>query len=125
MRILITGATGLIGSSLTARLLALSHHITVLTRDERRARARLGDQPSYWQTLDDRQSLDDFDAVIDLAGEPIADKRWSAQQKQRLCRSRWDLTERLAQLIKAGSTPPGVLISGSAVGYYGDQGRRW
>lgn len=123
MRILITGATGLIGSSLTARLLALSHHITVLTRDERRARARLGDRPSYWQTLDDRQSLDDFDAVINLAGEPIADKRWSAQQKERLCRSRWDLTERLAQLIKAGSTPPGVLISGSAVGYYGDQGQ--
>ncbi|MBN5321250.1 TIGR01777 family oxidoreductase [Serratia marcescens] len=123
MRILITGATGLIGSSLTARLLALSHHITVLTRDERRARARLGDQPRYWQTLDDRQSLDDFDAVINLAGEPIADKRWSPQQKERLCHSRWDLTERLAKLIKAGSTPPGVLISGSAVGYYGDQGQ--
>lgn len=49
--------------------------------------------------------------MINLAGEPIADKRWSAQQKQRLCHSRWDLTERLAQLIKAGSTPPGVLIS--------------
>lgn len=106
MRILITGATGLIGSSLTARLLALSHHITVLTRDERRARARLGDRPSYWRTLDDRQSLDEFDAVINLAGEPIADKRWSAQQKERLCRSRWDLTERLAKLIKAGRTPP-------------------
>ena len=124
MRILITGATGLIGSSLTAGCWRF-HHITVLTRDERRARAELGDQPSYWQTLDDRQSLDDFDAVINLAGEPIADKRWSAQQKQRLCHSRWDLTERLAQLIKAGSTPPGVLISGSAVGYYGDGDRRW
>ena len=105
MRILITGATGLIGSSLTARLLALSPHYGA---DARRtaSRARLGDQPSYWQTLDDRQSLDDFDAVINLAGEPIADKRWSAQQKQRLCHSRWDLTERLAQLIRPAARRP-------------------
>ncbi|CAI0704630.1 Epimerase family protein SA0724 [Serratia entomophila] len=123
MRVLITGATGLIGSSLTTRLLALSHQITVLTRDPQRARSRLGDRPTYRQTLDDCTSLDEFDAVINLAGEPIADKRWSAAQKERLCHSRWDLTERLAALIGAGSAPPSVLISGSAVGYYGDQGQ--
>lgn len=123
MRILITGAAGLIGSSLTARLLALSHQLTVLTRDPQRARSRLGDQPNYRQTLDDYRSLDEFDAVLNLAGEPIADKRWSAEQKKRLCYSRWDLTERLATLINAGSTPPRVLISGSAIGYYGDQGQ--
>lgn len=123
MRILITGAAGLIGSSLTARLLTLSHQLTVLTRDPQRARSRLGDQPTYRQTLDDYRSLDEFDAVLNLAGEPIADKRWSAEQKKRLCYSRWDLTERLATLINAGSTPPRVLISGSAIGYYGDQGQ--
>lgn len=123
MRILITGAAGLIGSSLTARLLTLSHQLTVLTRDPQHARSRLGDQPTYRQTLDDYRSLDEFDAVLNLAGEPIADKRWSAEQKKRLCYSRWDLTERLATLINAGSTPPRVLISGSAIGYYGDQGQ--
>ncbi|MGB8663179.1 MAG: TIGR01777 family oxidoreductase [Serratia inhibens] len=123
MRILITGATGLIGSSLTQRLLSLSHSITVLTSDVQRARERFGEQVSYWSTLQDQTSLDGFDAVINLAGEPIADKRWSKVQKERLCHSRWDLTERLAALINAGSSPPGVLISGSAVGYYGDQGQ--
>lgn len=123
MRILITGATGLIGSSLTARLLGLSHQLTVLTRDPQRARSRLGDQPTYRQTLDDYRSLNEFDAVLNLAGEPIADQRWSAKQKKRLCYSRWDLTERLATMINASSTPPRVLISGSAVGYYGNQGQ--
>ncbi|MEE4407473.1 MULTISPECIES: TIGR01777 family oxidoreductase [unclassified Serratia (in: enterobacteria)] len=123
MRILITGATGLIGSSLTQRLLSLSHSITVLTRDVQRARERFGEQVSYWSTLQDQTSLDGFDAVINLAGEPIADKRWSKAHKERLCHSRWDLTERLAALINAGSSPPGVLISGSAAGYYGDQGQ--
>ncbi|MBL3522511.1 TIGR01777 family protein [Serratia plymuthica] len=123
MRILITGATGLIGSSLTQRLLSLSHSITVLTRDVQRAHERFGEQVSYWSTLQDQMSLDGFDAVINLAGEPIADKRWSKAQKERLCHSRWDLTERLAALINAGSSPPGVLISGSAAGYYGDQGQ--
>ncbi len=123
MRVLITGATGLIGSSLTQRLLGLSHQITVLSRNVQRARERFGEQVSYWSTLQDKPSLDDFDAVINLAGEPIADKRWSKAQKERLCHSRWDLTEQLVKLINAGSTPPGVLISGSATGYYGDQGQ--
>ncbi|WP_017893498.1 TIGR01777 family oxidoreductase [Serratia sp. S4] len=123
MRVLITGATGLIGSSLTQRLLGLSHQITVLSRNVQRARERFGEQVSYWSTLQDKPSLDGFDAVINLAGEPIADKRWSKAQKERLCHSRWDLTEQLVKLINASSTPPGVLISGSATGYYGDQGQ--
>ncbi|CAI0994407.1 Epimerase family protein SA0724 [Serratia proteamaculans] len=123
MRILITGATGLIGSSLTQRLLGLSHQITVLSRNVQRAREQFGEQANYWSTLQDQPSLDGFDAVINLAGEPIADKRWSKAQKERLCHSRWDLTEQLAKLINAGSAPPSVLISGSAIGYYGDQGQ--
>lgn len=123
MRILITGATGLIGSSLTRQLLHLSHEVTVLSRNVKRAQEKFGQQVSYWPSLSDQPSLDGFDAVINLAGEPIADKRWSQAQKERLCHSRWDLTERLATLINASATPPAVLISGSAVGYYGDQGQ--
>ncbi|MDX5629241.1 MULTISPECIES: TIGR01777 family oxidoreductase [unclassified Brenneria] len=122
MQLLITGGTGLIGRHLIQRLLLLSHRITVLTRTPERARTILGDRVEYWSTLHDKTSLNAFDGVINLAGEPIADKRWTAAQKQRLCQSRWELTEQLAKLINASSEPPSVFISGSAVGYYGDQG---
>ncbi|AHG18770.1 epimerase [Chania multitudinisentens RB-25] len=123
MRILITGATGLIGSSLTQQLLHLSHEVTVLTRNVKQAHGKFGEQVNYWPSLDDQHALNGFEAVINLAGEPIANKRWSKAQKERLCRSRWELTERLATLIKASATPPSVFISGSAAGYYGDQGQ--
>lgn len=123
MKILITGASGLIGRHLTETLLSQSHDITVLTRAPERATKILGPKVQLWSSLKDKTSLDGFDAVINLAGEPIADKRWTRDQKQKLCDSRWQLTEKLAQLIIASQQPPSVFISGSAVGYYGDQGQ--
>lgn len=123
MRILLTGATGLIGRNLTAFLLSQTHQVTALTRDPQRANHLFGQQVTYWSTLDDKDDLNDFDAVINLAGEPIAEKRWTSQQKEILCQSRWQITERLTTLIKASSQPPTVFISGSAVGFYGDQGQ--
>ena len=123
MKILITGATGLIGRRLTGRLVEQSHQITVLTRAPERAAKVLGSQVQLWETLDGKTSLDGFDVVINLAGEPIADKRWTKDHKALLCESRWQLTEKLAQLINSSQTPPQVFISGSAVGYYGDQGQ--
>ncbi|HBZ7486886.1 TPA: TIGR01777 family oxidoreductase, partial [Klebsiella pneumoniae] len=74
-------------------------------------------------SLNDITHLNDIDAVINLAGEPIADKRWSEEQKKLLCESRWQITERLSELINASETPPAVFLSGSAVGWYGDQGQ--
>ncbi|EIC84909.1 TIGR01777 family oxidoreductase [Serratia sp. M24T3] len=123
MKILITGASGLIGRRLTETLLSQSHQITVLTRAPERAAKILGPKVDLWPSLKDKTSLDGFDAVINLAGEPIADKRWTKEQKQKLCDSRWQMTEKLAQLINASQQPPAVFISGSAVGYYGDQGQ--
>ncbi|EHG7581442.1 MULTISPECIES: TIGR01777 family oxidoreductase [Citrobacter] len=122
MNILVTGGTGLIGGHLIPRLLALGHQVTVLTRSPEKARDRLDSRVALWTTLDDKKQLDDVDAVINLAGEPIADKRWSSAQKERLCQSRWRITQKLADLINASETPPSVLISGSATGYYGDLG---
>lgn len=125
MRILLTGGSGLIGRSLIPRLLQLAHQVTLLTRDPVRSHPLFADQVAYWQTLTDRTSLDGFDAVINLAGEPIVGKRWTAAQKVRLCQSRWQTTEQLVGLINNPSsvTPPSILISGSAVGFYGNQGQ--
>ncbi|WP_336219426.1 TIGR01777 family oxidoreductase [Citrobacter amalonaticus] len=122
MKILVTGGTGLIGGHLVPRLQAQGHQVIVLTRNLDKAQKLLDSQVTLWNTLEDKQDLDGIDAVINLAGEPIADKRWSAAQKERLCQSRWRITQKLAELINASETPPSVLISGSATGYYGDLG---
>ena len=122
MHILITGGTGLIGRHLIPRLLLLGHQISVVTRDVASARDKLDARVSLWSGLAQQHDLNGIDAVINLAGEPIADKRWTAQHKQQLCESRWQITERIASLINASSAPPAVLISGSATGFYGDTG---
>lgn len=122
MHILMTGGTGLIGRHLIPRLLTLGHQVSVVTRDVAAAREKLDAGVALWSGLAQQQNLDGIDAVINLAGEPIADKRWTEQQKQLLCESRWQITERIASLINASHSPPRVLISGSATGYYGDTG---
>ncbi|GAC34522.1 TIGR01777 family oxidoreductase [Paraglaciecola polaris] len=119
MRILITGGTGLIGSNLIPKL--KPNEITVVTRNVSQAELVLGHKVTLISSLDDFENLDDFHVVINLAGEPIADKRWSPEQKKRIEHSRWDMTEKLVSLIKAGSAPPSLFISGSAIGYYGRQ----
>ncbi|MGG7444757.1 TIGR01777 family oxidoreductase [Kosakonia oryzendophytica] len=122
MKILITGGTGLIGRHLIPRLLELGHSVTVVTRNPAKAQQLLDARVSLWKGLSEQTHLNDIDAVINLAGEPIADKRWNEQQKQRLCNSRWEITQQLVDLIHASDNPPQVLISGSAAGYYGDLG---
>ncbi|MCX8956633.1 TIGR01777 family oxidoreductase [Erwinia psidii] len=121
MHILLTGGTGLIGSHLIPHLLQRGHQLSVVTRDVAGAHRKLGDNVNLWSGLDQQRDLNGIDAVINLAGEPVADKRWTEQQKKRLCHSRWHITGQLAALIKASNTPPTVFISGSATGYYGDR----
>ena len=94
----------------------------MVTRSPEKARQLLGSGIDIWKGLTEHQDLNGFDAVINLAGEPIADKRWTKEHKQRLCNSRWNITQRLVDMVKASDTPPSVFISGSASGYYGDLG---
>jgi len=122
MRILITGGTGLIGRHLCKALLAEGHQLTVLSRHPETVAAKCGDAVQAMATLDEWQPGLAFDAVINLAGEPIVDARWSAQRKLALWDSRVSLTENLVRRIAAAQHKPGVLLSGSAVGYYGDRG---
>lgn len=123
MRILLTGGTGFIGSELIKHL--TRHQVVLLTRDIKAAKqvlyhADLGNI-TYIDSLTSLNNLNEFDAVINLAGEPIADKKWSKEQKSAICDSRWQITEQLTSLIKNSNEPPAVFISGSAVGFYGDQ----
>lgn len=122
MHLLITGGTGLIGRHLIPRLLLTGHQVSVVTRDVAAARDKLDPRVALWSGINQQSDLNDIDGVINLAGEPIADKRWTEQQKQRLCESRWQITEQIVSLIHASSRPPQLLISGSATGFYGDTG---
>ncbi|KZN43581.1 hypothetical protein N474_20175 [Pseudoalteromonas luteoviolacea CPMOR-2] len=119
MNILITGATGLIGQEL-CKFLVNRNTLTILTRSEVKARQVLPQNARFVSQLTDID-FNELDIVINLAGEPIADKRWSDKQKEAITSSRVGLTEQIAQQINAASTPPHTFISGSAIGFYGRQ----
>mgnify|MGYP000439097504 CR=1 FL=1 len=120
-RILVTGGTGFIGKVLCPELLSRGYELTVLSRqnpdDVRAACGRV----ETTQDLNQLRSHPGFDAVINLAGEGIADKRWSDKRKQELRDSRIGVTETLVDVIRRWETPPQVMVSGSAVGFYGNQ----
>ncbi|ABV86987.1 TIGR01777 family oxidoreductase [Shewanella pealeana] len=120
MNILMTGASGFIGTQLVSALAPL-HQLTILSRDPLHASIKLGAKHRYLNSLDELNDLDTFDSVINLAGEPIASKRWTGKQRLAICESRWSITEQLSSLILKSATPPHTLISASAVGYYGNQ----
>lgn len=113
MKIFITGGTGFIGAALCKALVAKGHQLTVLSRQSKTDTQAVRFVKNF-------ANLDGIDAVINLAGEPIFDKRWTALQKQKLLNSRVELTQKIATLIGQSAHPPHVLISGSATGYYGD-----
>lgn len=121
MSILITGGSGLIGQHLIGSLIQTKNHITVLTRDSVKSARKLPIGVNLIESLS-QKNIDNHEVVINLAGEPIADRRWSDTQKQKICLSRWQITTQLAELIKNANTPPKVFISGSAIGIYGRQG---
>ncbi|SPZ20921.1 Epimerase family protein SA0724 [Providencia rettgeri] len=81
MKILITGGTGLIGTPLIQKLISLEHQVTVLSRSPQKVYSQFCKAVECWTSLNGKTHLNDFDAVINLAGEPIADKRWTEEQK--------------------------------------------
>ncbi|MGF1759605.1 TIGR01777 family oxidoreductase [Photobacterium sagamiensis] len=121
MNILVTGGTGFIGKALLSHFNHDHDHVTVLSRNPTMAYQRLGHHIKVISSLDEFDNLNDFDVVINLAGEPIINKRWSEKQKQIICKSRCVITDALVKKIKASDKPPHTFISGSAVGIYGNQ----
>ena len=120
MKILMTGGTGLIGKHFINEF--EQHQYTVLTRSPHRAVKSLPEHTQFINVLSKLIDLNDFDAVINLAGEPIINKRWTQRQKALICQSRWHTTDKLVKLFAQSDTPPAVFISGSAVGIYGSHG---
>lgn len=123
MHILLTGGTGLIGRALCRYWQGQGHQLTVWTRRPDQVAALCGPQVRAIKTL---QELDQtpVDAVINLAGAPIADRPWTHKRKALLWSSRITLSETLLAWLETLEHKPRVLVSGSAVGWYGDGGER-
>nr|BAL55705.1 nucleoside-diphosphate sugar epimerase [uncultured Gammaproteobacteria bacterium] len=122
MHVFITGGTGFIGRALCQSLLAQGHTLTVLSRRPDAQVQAICGQVGVVRALADLTPTHRFDAVVNLAGEPIFGPPWTEKRKTILWDSRVTLTERLVAWIAQAETKPKVLVSGSAVGYYGDQG---
>jgi uncharacterized protein len=124
MRIVVTGGTGFIGRALVQDLAQRGHKIIVLTRHPASAQSQLPDgvacvgwnppEPGAWQ-----ERFQEAEAVINLAGEPIAAKRWSAARKEFLRESRTNATRSLVEALRTYTTRPRVFVNASGVGYYG------
>ena len=123
MKIAIAGATGFVGSRLVEQLQAQGDRVVVLTRSPEVASRRfpqaevVGYNPlksGEWQT-----AIDGCDAIVNLAGEPIAEKRWTPAQKRVMLESRQIGTQKIVEAIEKATVKPPVLINASAIGYYG------
>jgi uncharacterized protein (TIGR01777 family) len=122
MRIFITGGTGFIGRALCKVLLQAGHQLTALSRNPQTVAMKCGAGVEALGSLSGWTPDQRFDAVINLAGEPIIGPRWTERRKQILWDSRITLTGQLLEAIARAEVKPAVLISGSAIGVYGDQG---
>ncbi|MCB1985091.1 MAG: TIGR01777 family protein [Burkholderiales bacterium] len=122
MNILITGGTGFIGQSLCPALLSKGHSLTVLSRYPNKVYSVFGDQIEQITSISLLSESDHFDAIYNFAGAPIFAQRWTDERKQVLLKSRIYITQQLVEFIARANTKPSVLLSGSAIGFYGDQG---
>jgi uncharacterized protein (TIGR01777 family) len=119
MNILLTGGTGFIGGALVDRLLARGDSVTIYTRSQGHFDQ---EKIKYINSLDDISSNQHFECFINLAGESMARGRWSDERKAELVSSRIDTTRALVELARRLERPPKVVLSASAIGYYGHQG---
>ncbi|WP_262693151.1 TIGR01777 family oxidoreductase [Kordiimonas aquimaris] len=116
---LITGGTGFIGKALSASLVNSGMHVTVLTRNTAKAANHMPDKVNLISDLTALPSDISFDCIVNLAGEPLFSGLWTAKRKQAFFDSRLGTTSALVTLIERMENKPSVMISGSAIGYYG------
>lgn len=121
MRIAVSGSSGLIGSALCRSLAGDGHEVVRIVRPGSSTSGPTVEWDLERRTMD-AAGLEGVDAVVHLAGEPIGAKRWTAEQKARVMDSRRVSTRLLAETLAGLDGGPRVLVSGSAIGYYGDRG---
>lgn len=119
--LLISGGTGFIGQELCRALLANGHELTLLSRDPLKTAYLFGGRVHCVTKLDELDPGTRFDVVINLAGERILGPRWSPDRRRKLIESRVDTTRSLVEWIARSTHKPRLMISASAVGYYGVQ----
>ena len=131
MRLLLLGCTGFVGRELVPTLLKQGHQLTLISRRMARgyeAERAAGDltwlqldpaSATSWQDAALLEAFNQADAVVNLTGEPIAEKRWTPAHLRVLEASRLETTRLLVEAMAASATPPGVLINASAIGFYG------
>jgi uncharacterized protein (TIGR01777 family) len=120
VKVVVTGASGLIGSALVSSLRSDGHDVVRLVRHAASAPDEASWDPSH--RLLDPAVLAGSDAVVHLAGAGVGDKRWSAAYQKTILASRVDGTSTIASALASLDSPPGVLVSASAVGFYGERG---
>jgi uncharacterized protein (TIGR01777 family) len=118
MRVLLTGGTGFIGTGLTTALLDCGGDVIILSRQVQADRPRC----RFIRSLDEIAATEQLDAVINLAGASLAARRWTAAYKREIVASRMDTTRHVLDLLARLHRPPTVLLSASAIGYYGHHG---
>ena len=121
LRIAVTGSSGLIGRALCDVLTTGGHHVVRLVR----SRKKQTSQDTLWDPIEgtvEKEGLEGLDAVVHLAGEPLLGLRWTEEKKKRIWASRVEGTEHLSRALASLRRPPKVLVSASAVGFYGNRG---
>lgn len=121
-RVLVTGGTGFIGRALCARLLERGCRLTVLTRDAGRSGLIEAEAIRYVEDLDEIPSDPKIDGVVNLAGESLNSGRWNAALKKTFIDSRVGTTRAVVHWASRQPEPPSIMVSGSAIGWYGHQG---
>jgi uncharacterized protein len=125
MKLVITGASGFIGSTLVRQLREAYHILTLLSRKPRFSSQAVNAKWLVWQPGvpgEWENAIDGADGVVNLAGEPIVQKRWTERQKENIRASRIEATHAIVTAIAKAKKKPKFLVNASAVGYYGDRG---
>jgi len=122
MKILITGGTGFIGRTLCPALIAAGHSLTIFSRYPGRVNNTYGSKVVALSAMKTLTESHEFNAIINLSGAPVFGELWSEERKKTLLQTRIDMTQDLVQFIAKAQIKPEVFLSGSGIGFYGDQG---